>query len=475
MSTQQVPQRVLVVEDEESVRSALVLNLAQAGYLVEGASDAREALLRCETKSCAVVLSDVRLPGMDVGEFGQRLRALQAPPALVLMSGASQDDLQKRAAKAGATAYLTKPFSMEQLLRTLTDLAPQAIRSERSSLRSTPPAAFRNLVAQSESMREVFETVRRVSQFSTTILVTGESGTGKELLARAIHESSPRRKAPFIAINCGAIPEALMESELFGHKKGAFTDASRDKPGLFEEAHGGTLFLDEIGEMPLSLQVKLLRALQERHVRRVGDEALIPVDVRVIAATLRDLEDDVREGRFRDDLYYRLNVVSLHLPPLRERTDDIPLLVQHFLEKHAARLGLPVPTIAPETMQLLTRYHWRGNVRELENCIERALVLSDDAVINPSLLPRHIREDSQRAAEAEFIEPIDEKDLSIKKRTRALEIELILKALQRTKGNRTHAARVLEISHRALLYKLKEYGLSDMGKEDDPNKERGER
>lgn len=319
--------------------------------------------------------------------------------------------------------------------------------------------AFRRpIVAKSVALQTIFETISRLAPFSTTILISGESGTGKELIARAIHESSPRKNKAFIAVNCGAIPEHLIESELFGHVKGSFTDAIRDKKGLFDEASGGTIFLDEVGELPLHLQVKLLRVLQEQQIRRIGDEALIPIDVRVIAATLRNLEEDVETGHFRDDLFYRLNVVSLTIPPLRERPDDILPLVEHFLEKHAQRLNLSPATITSEAIDCLTSYSWRGNVRELENCIERALVLSEGSNITVASLPPNIAVSKAGEIDDDVIH--DDSNLSIKQRTTALEINLIRKALKKTKGNRTHAAKILEISHRALLYKLKEYGIN---------------
>jgi two-component system response regulator AtoC len=289
------------------------------------------------------------------------------------------------------------------------------------------------------------------------VLITGESGTGKELIARAIHENSPRRGKPFIAINCGAIPETLMESELFGHKKGAFTDASRDKKGLFEEASGGTLFLDEVGDLPLHLQVKLLRALQEQTIRRVGDEHDIAIDVRVISATLRDLEEEVAQGRFRDDLLYRLNVIGIHLPALRERPEDITVLIDHFITKHSKRLGMPEKKLPAEVLKILMEYSWPGNARELENCLERALVLSDGDTIEVNSLPQHIQ-----SAMGQGHSPSSKEDtgsLSIKERTAQLERDLITRVLAQTKGNKTQAAKVLEISHRALLYKLKEYGI----------------
>jgi two-component system response regulator AtoC len=288
------------------------------------------------------------------------------------------------------------------------------------------------------------------------VLVTGESGTGKELIARLVHRSSPRGAAPFVAVNCGAIPEALLESELFGHARGAFTGATAERRGLFEEAHGGTLFLDEIGELPPALQVKLLRALQEGEVRRVGDNASRPVDARVIAATSRDLEAEVSAGRFRADLFYRINVVRLHLPPLRDRPGDVADLAQHFVAAYGRRLGLGARGIAPAAMRRLLEYPWPGNVRELENVIERALVLTDGTEVGVEQLPPAIRTPGGAAAGA----PLSpDGDLSVKRGTERLERDLIRRALERTGGNRTRAAQLLELSHRALLYKIREYEL----------------
>lgn len=321
---------------------------------------------------------------------------------------------------------------------------------------------FGGLIAKSQRMQSIFETVKRLAKFTTTVLIVGESGTGKELIAKAIHEHSPRKNKPFIAINCGAIPENLMESEFFGHKKGSFTDASRDKKGLFEEAHNGTIFLDEIGELPLALQVKLLRALQEQQIKRVGDEHPIDINVRVVAATLRNLEEDVKIGRFRDDLFYRLNVVAVEIPPLRERRDDIALLANVFVQQQCERFGIPVKKIPEEVMDCLLHSPWRGNVRELENCIERAVVLSEKGTLDLAVLPAHIKESIPHHTDESDIPAGEEDSLSIKIKTRSLEISLISKALKKTKGNRTHAAKILEISHRALLYKLKEYNLEHL-------------
>ena len=325
-----------------------------------------------------------------------------------------------------------------------------------------PPAklpGFGSMISKSAVMREVLETAQRIAAYQTTVLITGESGTGKELLARAIHQNSTRANAPFVAINCGAIPESLVESELFGHRKGAFTDASRDRRGLFEEAHLGTIFLDEVAELSPTIQVKLLRALQERQIRRVGAEQPINIDVRLIAATHRNLPQAVEQGHFREDLFYRLDVVSIHIPPLRERRDDVQPLIEHFLRKLQKRLGIKAKKLRPETLECMLRYPWRGNVRELENCVERALVLSESSEITLDGLPEAVRNFKSSKLENALVSSLTESTLSIKQATKELEINLISRVLDQTKGNRTRAAKVLEISHRALLYKIKEYGL----------------
>lgn len=315
---------------------------------------------------------------------------------------------------------------------------------------------FSGFIGDSPRMQEVYSTLHKITHFKTTVLLVGESGTGKELFARSIHNNSERSHKPFIAINCGAIPEHLMESELFGHRKGSFTDATRDRKGLFEEASGGTLFLDEIGELPIHLQSKLLRVLQDSKVRPVGSEELIHVDVRLIAATLRDLEQDTIDGRFRDDLYYRLNVLQLSIPPLRERIGDLAPLTDFLLEKISKRLAYPKPQVTSEAFLLLEGHLWPGNIRELENYLERAMILSDGTKILTEHLPEKLKRSEQKTS-ALYLSESD--SLSIKEHTRYIEKYLIEKALKKTSGNRTHAAKILEISHRALLYKLKEYKL----------------
>lgn len=456
---------VLIITNDPRAYEPLGPALNKFGYSLNVASDPADISSLADCSAVLFVICDYELSSHDADGISvlTKLKETISGAGLILVSQSCDINLGLSAIAAGAHEYLTKPLTADRLLLALKiieereHLQPRTSEA-RSSLNQR--YSFSNIIAHSKSMKEIFETVKRLAHFSTTVLITGESGTGKELLARAIHHNSPRRGKPFIAINCGAIPENLMESELFGHKKGAFTDATRDKRGLLEEANGGTVFLDEIGEMPTHLQVKLLRALQEQQIRRVGDEQLISIDVRVIAATLRDLEDDVRTGRFRDDLYYRLNVVSIHLPALRERSDDLPVLVQHFIKKHSKRLNLPALTITDEAMQCIKSYSWPGNVRELENCLERALVLTESGVIDRDALPDKVRLSQKSESDEPPTDFLSDDNLSIKVHTRSLEMNLIRKALKRTRGNRTHAAKVLEISHRALLYKLKEYGLT---------------
>lgn len=454
---------ILIVDDDASLRKAIALNVQAAGFTVAQADNAQVALDMLRKEKHPVVLCDLRMPDMGGLEFTKKCREEFPETAVVLMTGYGNSELALDALRAGAYDYISKPFEMEELIFLFQKIQErERLRRENEQLKAQTQQAgsnkgIKNFIAQSKCMLELIDTVQRLAPFHTTVLITGESGTGKELIAQAIHDTSSRQKKPFIAINCGAIPEALMESELFGHRKGSFTDASRDKRGLFEEADGGTLFLDEIGEMPLQLQVKLLRALQERKIRRVGDDKLIDVDVRVIAATLRNLEDDVKTGRFREDLFYRLNVVSLHVPPLRERPEDIPVLIEHFVKKYSKRFQITQKAFHADSLKMLLSYHWRGNVRELENCIERALVLSDGDTILPDSLPIPVRESGKKTSNDPFQSLLDDENLSIKQMNRGLEIALIKRALEKTGGNRTHAAKMLELSHRALLYKLKEY------------------
>jgi two-component system response regulator AtoC len=452
---------ILVIDDDDEVRRSLCAVLSTTGYSVTSATSTEDGLRLINANSYDLIISDLKLPGLSGLDL---LKGVGRRIPVILMTAYGNSRIALEAAQLGAYDYISKPILADELIFKLHKFTEyEKLRRENSSLKEEISGhySFNKIIARSEAFKGVFETVKRLAPFNTTVMITGESGTGKELLARAIHENSPRRGKPFVAINCGAIPENLMESELFGHKKGAFTDASRDKKGLFEEATGGTLFLDEIGELPLHLQVKLLRALQEQSIRRVGDEQLIPIDVRIISATLRNLEHDAKAGRFREDLLYRLNVISLHLLPLRERSEDIPLLVEHFLSKHAKRLGIAPKRVSPDVMKLLLSQTWRGNARELENCIERALVLSHGEEIEQGVLPEYMLKNTrpEQSLPSDTDDTGKDSNLSIKQRTRELEIRLIKRVLAQTNGNRTHAARILEISHRALLYKLKEYEL----------------
>jgi two-component system response regulator AtoC len=452
--------RVLVVDDEENIRVVLRTLLRRHGYEVETAASGDEALAMVESFGPDVVLTDVRMPKMGGLDLLSTLKAKGSEATLIVMSAYGNLDQAIDAMKAGAYDYIQKPFKPDEVVLALRKAEErELLRRENQALRAEirKEHQFQSILAKSASMQAIFKTISKIADFKTTVLITGESGVGKELVARAVHEAGNRQGKPFVAVNCGAIPENLLESELFGHKKGAFTDAHQDRKGLFEQAHTGTLFLDEIGELPLGLQVKLLRVLEDNTIRRLGETKDISVDVRIVTATHRDLQNETQAGRFRDDLYYRLNVLPIHIPPLRERKDDIPLLIDHFIARNNARLGTHIRGFDTEARRILYEYSWPGNVRELENTIERAMVLADGDQIIASDLPERIRE-----AQDQVKVQLNSGELSIKKMTRVIEEILIRRALQKTKGNRTRAAEVLEISHRAVLYKIKEYEISDL-------------
>jgi two-component system response regulator AtoC len=456
--------RVLVVDDEENLRHMLQILLKREGYEAVGASSVAAALDELGKHPFDVVLADLRMPERGGLELVDEVRRRKLDTTVVVMTAYGSKEVALEAMKRGAYDYLSKPFEADELVLLLRKAEErERLFRENQSLKRQLRAGGQevenglgDMVAKSPRMTEVFRTIRKIADFKTTVLIGGESGTGKELVARALHRLSPRKEAAFVAVNCGAIPATLLESELFGHRKGAFTDASRDRRGLFEEATGGTLFLDEIGEMPLALQVKLLRVLQEEEIRRLGDTQDIKVDVRVVAATARDLAAEVRRGGFREDLYYRLNVLSVLLPALRERREDIPLLCLHFVERMNARMGLAITGVTPEAMRLLIEHEWPGNVRELENTIERAMVMSEGQQIDVDSLTEKLRAVGKTPPPV----PADDADLSIKRASRRAEEDLIRRALARTGGNRTRAAELLEISHRALLYKIKEFGIA---------------
>jgi two-component system response regulator AtoC len=453
-----IPKRVLIVDDEENFRHMLSVILKKEGYDVEAASNGEEALQRIALSPFDQILCDIRMPKMDGIEFLNEAKKAGVDSTIIMMSAYGTVDIAIEAIKLGAYDYISKPFKPDEIILTLRKAEErERLRKENELLRKEVKReySFENIISKNKAMQRIFEVIKKVAQYKSTILITGESGTGKELVARALHYNSDRAQNPFIAVNCGAIPENLLESELFGHAKGAFTDAIRTKKGLFEEADCGTLFLDEIGELPGQLQVKLLRVLQEGEIRRIGEAKPIQIDVRIVSATVKDLAKEVNEGRFRDDLFYRLNVLPIHIPPLRERKEDIPLLIAHFIRKYSQGMNKNVVGMDSRALEALMSYRWYGNVRELENTIERAIVLADKENIELENLPAEI----QNFRDEVQLEPLTEEELSIKKASRFLEMNLIKKALLKTKGNHTHAARLLEISHRALLYKIKEYGI----------------
>ncbi len=450
--------RVLLVDDEENLRLALRTHLRKQGYEVSAVGSVDAALAELERDPVDFLVTDVKMPGRSGLELLTTTRQRWPATVVVVMSAYGSHEDALAAIKGGAQDYLTKPFAPGDLAFTIRKAEErEALKRENKELRAqlARDHQFDALVARSDVMKQLFATIARVAAFKTTVLIQGETGVGKELVARAIHNRSPRRTKPFLAVNCGAIPGNLIESELFGHRKGAFTDAHADKRGIFEEADGGTLFLDEITEIPILLQVKLLRVLQESTVRRVGENHDRKVDVRIVAATNKELAKEAKAQRFREDLYFRLNVLSLTIPALRERREDIPLLVEHFIGRFNEKLGTSITGIDPRAMQILTEFSWDGNVRQLEHAMERAMVLCESTVIQLQDLEPRIREPADPIA-AE----LDKGNYSIKKTVRIVEEILIRRALEKTKGNRTRAAELLEISHRALLYKIKEFGVS---------------
>jgi DNA-binding NtrC family response regulator len=441
---------ILVVDDETSVRHMLRLVLEGAGYQVTEAACGTEALRLLQDEPFDIILSDIRMPELDGLGLLQQVKKLGIDGMVIMMSAYGSIDTAVECLKKGAYDYISKPFKPDEVILTLRK-AEERIRLQQENVRLRQQLSKKKdshtIVYRSKVMERLLTLVSRVAETSSSVLITGETGTGKELVARALHRQSARCKKPFVAVNCGAIAPTLVESELFGHARGAFTGAVQQKAGLFEEACGGTLFLDEIGELPLDLQPKLLRVLQEGEVRRVGETQSRKVDVRVLAATARDLRELVANNGFRDDLFFRLAVVEMHIPPLRERREDIPLLAKHFASDIAAREGRPVPEITSAVANTLSGYSWPGNVRELANFTERTMIFCRGDVLDLETLPGEIRRKNRDA----------QQDLSLKQAALRLEKEYINKALAATDGNRTQAAKILEISLRKLLYKIKEY------------------
>jgi len=445
--------RILVVEDEEKLRRVLELQLSSAGFDVDKAAKAEEALKVVDRAD--IVLTDLRLPGMSGLELLAAIRRQNSVVPVIMMTAYGSIETAVESMKAGATDFLLKPFSLDHLMTVVNKaLEMRALRDENRQLREElgHRYEFDNIIGRSQPMQEIFATIERVAPTRATVLLAGESGVGKDLIARAIHYHSPRRDRPLVKINCTAIPENLMESELFGYEKGAFTGAQTSKPGKFEHADTGTVFLDEIGDVPAPVQVKLLRILQEREFERLGSNVTRHIDVRVIAATNQDLRAALEQGTFREDLYYRLNVVPLNIPPLRERKQDIPFLAEHFVQKLAADTGSKVEGITDAAMAKLVAYHWPGNVRELENVIERSLVMcagttldAADIKLEAAPAPRAHNQDSHFLPAGLTLDQYEQ--------------EILREALRRADGNKSQAARLLGLTRNALRYRLSQMGM----------------
>jgi DNA-binding NtrC family response regulator len=465
---------ILVVEDEANLRTVLASHLAKLGHSVETARDGGQALEFLGERSFDLVLTDLRMPVLDGLGLMDRSRAVAPDTLFIVITAHATIENAIGALRRGAHDYVTKPFDLDQITAAVSKAAGH-VKGLRAEVSRAPEEAaqsfFQKIVGQTEAMQKVQRTAQQAATSDSTVLVHGESGTGKELLARMIHDLSPRRGGPYVVVNCAALPENLIEAELFGFERGAFTGAVERKPGRFELAHGGTIFLDEVGEIPGHLQAKLLRVLQTREFERIGGIQSVVADARVVAATHRDLLQEVREGRFRHDLYYRLNVVPIGIPPLRERVDDIPSLAECLLARLRARTRRSVSRLSPESLHLMKKYPWPGNVRELENVLERAMVLSAGDVITPGDLPPELVEAAgagqapiSAAAPAKASPPAGSTSQPGLKRTvresRAqMEKELILEALKKTRWNRTRAAELLGISRRSLHTKIVAYHL----------------
>ncbi len=443
---------VLVVDDDAEMRELVHDVLKDRGHQITTAGGGQEAIKLLAEGDYAVVLTDLRMKGMLGTELLSEIKRVHPDIGVILMTAFGTVETAVEAMKRGASDYLTKPVKSEELIRVVERVIREAgLRREVNRLRKEvhKEYSFHQILGKSKAIQAVFDLIRRVADSPTNVLITGESGTGKELVAKAIHYNSDRRDAPFIPVNCAAIPEQLLESELFGHMRGSFTDAKMDKRGLFEEAQKGTLFLDEISELPLMLQAKILRAIQEKEIRRVGANKPVPVDVRIIAATNLNLVEEVKAKRFRDDLYYRLNVIELKLPPLRERREDIPLLVEAFLKKCGEARGKEVKGVGEAALAMLMDYAWPGNVRELENVIERAVTLTRGAKISPDDLPQAVQ---GARGDRRVLDEAAEKTLPLHE----IEKEYIKKILEKTGGNKYQAAHALGIDRKTLYRKLAE-------------------
>jgi two-component system, NtrC family, response regulator PilR len=460
--------RILVVDDEKSMREFLAIMLKKEGYEVVIAEGGEAALETIRREPIDLIVTDLRMPRMDGLALLKAAKELFPNLVILVITAFASTDTAVEAMKLGAYDYIEKPFKLDEIKLTVAKAierkrlgdVTRALTEENLLLKRQLETRRRSdlIIGKSRRLLEIFETIGKIAESLSTVMVTGESGTGKELVAQAIHQQSNRRDRPFVSVNCGAIPEGLIESELFGHVKGAFTGAVANKLGLFATADGGTLFLDEITEVPQPLQVKLLRAIQEREIRRVGETRDVKIDVRLIAASNRDLEVAVRDGALREDLFYRLNVIPIHLPPLRERRDDIPLLVDHFIQKFSRELRKEVRRVSPEALALLEQYHWPGNIRELENVIERAVVLGTGDIIGFDAMPERLRVPRvAREMEPDFPEE------GLEARLARIEQQYLQMALERTGGVQTKAADMLQMTFRQFRYKLQKYGFGRRG------------
>ena len=463
---------ILVVDDEQSLLEFLLIFLKEQGYVAESAQSVEEARSKlADDASYDLVLSDILMPDGNGLDLLREIKSTSPQTAVIMMTAYTSSKSAVEAMKIGAYNYVSKPFNLDELKVLVAGaLEKSGLEAENVYLRREleQKYEFSNIIGKSPRMQEIFSLIEKVAKTSSTVLVHGESGTGKELIARAIHFSSARSGKRFLSINCGAMPENLLESELFGHERGAFTGAVRDKPGLFQEADGGTLFLDEIGETTPPMQVKLLRALQDRLIRRVGGSQEVKVDVRIIAATNRDLEEAIEAGSFREDLFYRINVIPISLPPLRRRREDISLLVEHFIKKYSQKLELPPKRISMEALQALEAYEWPGNVRELENTVERVLALGTDEAITSRDLSPQIRRAGGAGGNTALPIDLPLKGLDLEEHLDAIRRHLMEQALERCEGVQTQAAEMLQMSFRSFRYYAKKLGLTGEGSDDDP-------
>jgi len=455
-------EKILVVDDEQSLREVLSIMLKRAGYAVTSVSDGEEAIEQLQKEIFDLVITDLRMPNVDGMEVLRAVKSASPETVVLIITAFATADSAVEAMKQGAYDYLTKPFQVDEvqlIIRNALEKRRLTIENILLKREMASQSSFAQLVGQSEAMQKVFDVVKKVADSKSNVLICGESGTGKELVARAIHYNSARSPLPFVAVNCSAVPETLLESELFGHMKGSFTGAISNKAGLFEVANGGTIFLDEIGDTTPTIQVKLLRVIQEREFRRVGGTQDVKVDVRIVAATNKDLEKAVADGSFREDLYYRLDVIPIRLPPLRLRSGDIPLLVTHFLTRFSKESGKLTPTISPEAMQVLLGHEWRGNVRELENLIERVVAFSTGGPVTDADMRGWLHRTVSPQQQGGIPTDLPEDGLDLEGIINGLEKDLLLKALERTKWVKKKAARLLRLNTRSFRYRLEKYAI----------------